>query len=33
MATNIEKLEVGLEKSDVRVFEVRLVWVPVLPNA
>lgn len=29
LAGNIEKLEIGLEKNDVRVVEVRLVWVPV----
>ena len=29
MAENIEALEVGLEKTDIRVAEAKLVWVPV----
>ena len=29
MAANLETLEIGLEKTDIRVAEVKLVWVPV----
>ena len=29
MAANIETLKIGLEKTDIRVAEVKLVWVPV----
>ena len=29
MAENIETLEIGLEKTDIRVAEAKLVWVPV----
>ena len=28
-ATNIEELEVGLEKTDIKVDELKLVWIPV----
>ena len=29
LAAAIETLEIGLEKTDIRVAEVKLVWVPV----
>jgi hypothetical protein len=29
MAENTETLEIGLEKTDIRVAEAKLVWVPV----
>lgn len=29
MGRNVERLEVGLEEDDVRVVELRLVWIPV----
>jgi hypothetical protein len=29
MATTIETLKIGLEKTDIRVAEAKLVWVPV----
>jgi hypothetical protein len=29
MADSIETLEIGLEKSDIRVAEAKLLWVPV----
>ena len=29
LAASIETLEIGLEKTDIRVAEAKLVWVPV----
>ena len=29
MAASMESLEIGLEKTDIRVAEAKLVWVPV----
>jgi hypothetical protein len=29
MARDVERLEIGLEEDDVRVVELRLVWIPV----
>jgi len=29
MGRDVERLEVGLEEDDVRVVELRLVWIPV----
>ena len=29
LAADIETLEIGLEKNDIRVAEAKLVWVPV----
>jgi hypothetical protein len=29
MVDSIERLEIGLEKTDIRVAEAKLVWVPV----